>query len=199
MEIDFSWTSDGSLACIHDWRGNYSRLFGHEIESSLSVAEFQEKARALEWTLLTLEELGVLMRAHPELVIVTDVKQDNLDALALIARVLPDSVRRVVPQIYHPSEYMRLQAMGYEKIIWTLYKYRDQEDLAKVLDEASRMDLLAVCMPVRLAKAEYAKGLRSIGIATYAHTVNSSEQWGELRDDWGVDQIYTDYLLSVGE
>ena len=59
---------------------------------------------------------------HPQAFLVTDVKERNLDALEHIGSNYPQFLTRIIPQIYQPSEYTIVRELGFEKIIWTLYK-----------------------------------------------------------------------------
>jgi len=194
IEIDFVWTSDGRLVCIHDWKRSFERLFGRPTESPLSLAEFREEAAKLPLTLLSLDDLKALMLERPALTVVTDVKSNNIAALERMAKVLPEAARRVVPQIYRPNEYKAARKAGYERIVWTLYRYRHQRDIHRVLEEAQAMDLAAVCMPAARAREGHALALRERGIPTYAHTANRPEEAEELKTRWGVTEVYTDFL-----
>ena len=101
IEIDFTWTRDRELVCIHDWNGNFTRLFGYETEQALSLQEFKEERSKVSYSLLTIEELAALMVEFPSLVIVSDVKSDSLAALELMRKTLPEAESRVVPQSYY--------------------------------------------------------------------------------------------------
>lgn len=194
IEVDFTWTSDGRLVCIHDWESNYRRLFKTDVEEPLSLQAFEAQRSRSDFSLLTLSELGELMNAHPRLKIVTDIKENNLTGLDVIAQKLPDSASRVIPQIYVPGEYESVRELGYEQIIWTLYRYSKQGDIEQILREIKSMKLVAVCMSRQRVADGHAKRLKARGIATYAHTINEPEEWKDLRENWGVTQVYTDFL-----
>lgn len=42
FEIDFSWTSDAQLVCLHDWGKRFQKVFGHKTKQPLSLKEFEQ-------------------------------------------------------------------------------------------------------------------------------------------------------------
>ena len=44
FELDFTFTSDGELVCIHDWKVNFKLAFGFETERRLTLEEFDDLA-----------------------------------------------------------------------------------------------------------------------------------------------------------
>ncbi|MDQ8202320.1 glycerophosphodiester phosphodiesterase family protein [Pelagicoccus sp. SDUM812003] len=194
VELDFSWTADGALVCIHDWESNFSRLVGSEVPEPLDLEAFKQARNGAAFHLLTLLELKELMMENPRLKIVTDVKSNSLEALRLMAEEMPELASRIYPQIYRPNEYEIVRSLGFESIIWTLYNYSHGKNIARIVEELEGRDLFAVCMPRDLVKDGHALRLSELGISTYAHTINSPAEWRELRDRWGVTQVYTDFL-----
>ncbi len=194
VEIDFTWTSDGGLVCLHDWESNFSRLFGRSAEEPLSLEAFESERIGKEYTFLTLEDLADMMESDARLKVVTDVKSDNLTALRLISKTLPDASVRVVPQVYLPDEYESVKALGFENIIWTLYRYPKQRDIDRVIAEMTGRNFVAICMSRDRVKDGHALRLKELGVPTFAHTINDPEEWKDLRENWGVTQVYTDFL-----
>lgn len=193
IELDFVWTSDGHLVSLHGWGGTAEWMFGH-VGPPLTLSGFEEASKRGRYTALSLDGVAELMRRKPEMILVTDVKGDNLRALEIVAKTVPDIGNRVVPQIYTTEEYLTVRQMGFQRIIWTLYKYRHIGDIDRIVKEARGMALYAVCMPARLAKKGYALRLRDIGVASYVHTINEHDEWIELQDEFGAAEIYTDFL-----
>ena len=202
FEIDFVWTSDGRLVTLHDWNGNALRTFGFE------VREIPDEQRFKQWVReyarhenLTLDELAALMQEHPRLVLVTDIKDRNVEGLRILARTIEDFAQRVIPQIYHPREYRPVRKIGYRHIIWTLYRFPGNG--REVLEHLrrrflGRMKLFAVAMPVERAHRGLGLELEKLGIPAYVHTINSAEDFERYRDEFGIDEIYTDFLAPVG-
>jgi glycerophosphoryl diester phosphodiesterase len=194
FEIDFVFTSDGHLVCLHDWGPNFQRTFDFAVDESLPLSEFQRLvAQNSKFTNCTLEGLAEWMRRHPTAHIVTDVRGDNLQALRMISTVLEDSLDRVIPQIYRPRNFHTVRAMGYGQLIWTLYRYRGgNEQVVSQIEQWSPP--LAITMPKKRAQSLLPTLLSARGIPTYVHTINSEEEMNRFIKELGVKEIYTDFL-----
>ena len=81
-----------------------------------------------EFNKCTLESLTHWMKKNPSAFIVTDMKEDNLRGLKIIAETIPEFERRIIPQVYDPRNYNKVKRMGYKQIIWTLYRYGGSND-----------------------------------------------------------------------
>ncbi len=66
-----------------------------------------------------------------------------------------------------------------------------------MLSELKNMKLLAVTMPVERAESGLALKLAQRDIASYAHTINEPRLLRQLRDDWGITEIYTDFIAPL--
>ncbi len=120
------------------------------------------------------------MRSHPDALIVTDFKTNNVSGLRMLAAASGDLRDRFIPQIYQPSEYLPVQSFGFRKPIFTLYRL---PSYYKWSEFADRTDLFAVTMPVDRADQAH---LTSKPV--FLHTVNES-----LNLD--VAGFYTDCLI----
>lgn len=194
FELDFVFTSDGHLVCLHDWEDNFKRTFGFETDKPLTLSEFEALAsKHPKYTNCTLEGLATWMAAHPESVIVTDVRGSNLKALRQIGKTLPNARQRVIPQIYKPANHDRVKKLGFDQVIWTLYRYggTDQE----VIQQAEQFEgRFAIAMPTNRARSPLPSALAQRGIPTYVHTVNNKEARDMYLQEYGVTEIYTNRL-----
>ncbi|MFP4011507.1 MAG: endonuclease/exonuclease/phosphatase family protein [Spirochaetaceae bacterium] len=199
FELDFEWTADDRLVGLHDWEGVFERLYGFEPEGPLPYEELRGLDNRPGVTPVDVDDLAAFLAEHPDVRLVTDVKRDNLRALARIAERLEDHGRRVIPQIYHPDEAAEVLELGYERFIWTLYRFRGNRSPERVFFEARTLverhgdALYAVAMPVPVVEDGTAERLAARGIRTYAHTINTCREYERLRE-LGVDGIYTDEL-----
>lgn len=145
------------------------------------------------YTNCTLSGLTDWLKSHPDITIITDVKENNIRALTLIAASIPDAGKRVIPQIYQPENFPKIKALGFQRIIWTLYRYPGKEnDVIRWL--SSMHGSLAVTMPPSLAKRGLSKKLSSLGIKNYVHTINDPAEYRVLNSVYSVSEIYTDTL-----
>lgn len=196
FELDFNYTRDGNLVCLHDWDKVFKKLWGYTPQEVLNLAEFEVFARQnpAGITPCTMSSLAQWMSQHPDAKVITDVKDHNVKALASMRTLLPDAQRRVIPQVYQPDNFSRIKRLGYESIIWTLYQFDGSvEDVLTWTDSFSgnfavamnrKFDILPILVPL----------LSKRNIPVYVHTVNSSVGLTEYREVLGVSEVYTDSL-----
>ncbi len=199
FEIDLSFTLDGQLVCLHDWERSFKRSFGLEPSGPVTLATFRRLVREHgRYEKCDLDSLARWLAHHPEAYLVTDVKGDNLRALALLQQRIGQAERRVIPQVYQPENLSPVVNMGFEQVIWTLYRY--DGDRQAVLAQVRRWlgehlpARLAVTMPRHRARGTLPRELGLLGIPTYVHTINDVEEMRIFRQQHGVTEIYTDEL-----
>lgn len=196
FELDFSFTEDEKLVCLHDWTHSFQRSFGFSTDKKVTLAEFKKLvAEKSEFEKCTLDGLSVWLQENPGAYIVTDVKDDNYKALQIIAAEIPDSARRVIPQVYDPINFNKIKQLGYEQMIWTLYRYLG--DVESVLEWVDTFETpVAVTMPRQRVTTSLPLELQKKGVPTYVHTVNSRKEKKYLLEQMHVSEIYTDFLVK---
>ena len=193
FELDFSFTSDHNLVCIHDWENSFKRSFGFEKTKIPSLPEFEQLViTKSEFNKCTLDSLILWLKENPEAFIITDIKGNNIKGLSLIAQKYPDQINRFIPQIYQPNQFEMAKNLGYKNIIWTLYRYNGNNK--SVIEFAKNNLLFAITMPIDKAKSGLSKDLSNLAIPTYVHTINKEDILEELINEYQVTNIYTDFL-----
>ena len=180
FEIDFNFTKDNRLVCTHDLdkESTYQDFINH-------------RSKNRNFTPMVFEELTEWLDKNPTKSIVTDVKDDNLKALTYIKEHYKEYASRVIPQIYCIEEYEPVKKLGYKNIIFTLYRNGNSD--ATIVSSIRGKDLYAVT--IYKGRAPFlATAITELGIPVYAHTVNSNEVFDFLRENYGVTEIYTDFL-----
>jgi hypothetical protein len=193
FEIDFSWTSDSNLVCLHDWDESFKSSFNLQQSGKRTLSDFLRlvKTRSKVEN-CTLQSLADWLKKNKHAYIVTDIKEDNIRALEKIAKEYPSLQNRFIPQVYQPIEYYQAKALGFKDIIWTLYTYGGSDQ--SVLSHIDNMDLLALTMPRDRADKGLAKlAYDRTGVLSYVHTVNDQSEMNKYLA-LGVNQIYTDFL-----
>ncbi|SFT96080.1 hypothetical protein, partial [Halomonas saccharevitans] len=193
FEVDLSWTSDDELVCIHDWGNSFERSFGINTESAVSLNEFITLVSGKsDVEKCTLTSLAHWMEKNPGDRIVTDVKERNANALKLIAERYPELKNRFVPQVYQPTEYYMARMLGFDNVIWTLYRFRGDNE--SILSHLKNMDLYGLTMPRGKVDAGLAKqAFDERGVRSYVHTINSVDEYLKYLN-LGASEIYTDWL-----
>jgi hypothetical protein len=192
LEVDLLWTSDGHLVCLHDWGESFTSRFGFDTANPLTLAEFERLLMDGGLQNCTLSSLATWMRANPGKRVVTDIKEDNIRGLALVAESFPDLRDRFLPQAYQPEEIAAIKSLGFRDVIWTLYRFDGTVEV--VLGHLAGSDLFAVTMPKERALKGEAWRIREVAsVPIYVHTVNSAFEAGCFTH-LGISGIYTDTL-----
>lgn len=193
FEIDFSWTRDNKLVCIHDWGGSFTKTFGFSLSGKVPTRKqfLYYVIKNKEYKNCTLDSLVVWLERNPWVFIITDVKSGNYDALDEIARLYPKMKNRFIPQIYDPTNYPEVREKGFTKIIWTLYEYKWNK--TDVLNYVKKYNFFAITLPKEKVRTWLALDLKALWKKVYAHTVNNFEELKKLQLLW-VDEVYTDSL-----
>ena len=192
IELDFMLSSDGKPVCIHNWSQYYSNQLG---SVPVTAAEFANVKIFNRFTALTLDSLVKWMVLHPDVYIVTDVKEDNVNMLRHIALAHPEIIGRIIPQIYQYDEYVPVRAMGYSNILLTLYRlptYFDKVNSKYNAEFAKKHRLLGVTADATLANQKFVDTYVAAGVPLFVHTINDAEEQQKFCDI-GVTGIYTAY------
>jgi phosphoglycerol transferase len=195
FEIDLSWTTDRKLVCLHDWEDSFTSRFGEEIEGPLTEAEFAR--RLVDFyperpENCTLASLAQWLRSNPGKRVVTDLKDDNVAGLELIASSYPDLLDRFLPQAFQPEEIATIKAIGFSDVIWTLYRFGGDDEA--VLSALSQAPVFALTMTKDRAATGFANDVRAAtGVRSYVHTVNDRAV-AECYAGKGISGVYTDTL-----
>ena len=84
--------------------------------------------------------------------------------------------------------------MGFNQIIWTLYRYTGTNN--DVLSWVEKFDgALAVTMPKNRAQSDLPKRLAKKKIPTYVHTVNTVQEINYYMKNNKLSEIYTDFCM----
>ena len=138
-------------------------------------------------TQLSLVSLYRWLRRHPNAIIITDVKRRNVDALARISKTAGVLGQRFIAQIYEPSELEPVRALGFHKIILTLYRINMDE--SQILTFLRNHKIFAITLSVRKAFAFFnLRNLKNTGVRLYVHTINHPKVLHYFRQ-LGVDGV----------
>jgi len=190
FEIDFDWTTDGFLVCLHDI-SRFNELTGGKKEA-YSLAEFNQSVMLYGLQQMDLPAVMKWVKEHKEIYLITDIKSENVKALGFIKKNYPEEAKRIIPQVYYFEEYEPVKDQEYKKIMLTLYRanYSDEEVLN--FAQSHRFSILSIPAE-RALNSDLANKLKKLGIITGAHTVNQKDEAEALKKK-GVSIICTDSL-----
>ncbi len=191
IEIDFNYTADDHLVCIHDWSDAYP---GQE---ALTLEAFQAMQIQGKFTPMTAEDLIDLMRENPQMHLVTDTKRSlhrvMTDLTALVGND-SDLLSRFIIQVYHEGEKAHIQQIypfADGQFLFTIYAWGPWSLEAARICNDENISVLTV--PYGTMPAEDAALMDQLGFTVYEHTVNRADL-ARAALDRGIHSFYTDSL-----
>lgn len=194
FEIDFSRTTDGKYVGLHDWDGHVLRFFEIEKElklTPLSHSHFMGLKSLNDIKFFDLQILSGFLKEKKDIVIITDIKKDNIEFLKTLKATFEEFDHHFIPQVYNQQEYFAAKELGFTRIIYTLYLSKD--DVPNIVEFANNHKPFAITMPFERLKYKDWKSLLELETKIFVHTVNSYEDALNYIE-MGVDGIYTDVL-----
>lgn len=184
FEVDLVFTSDNQLVARHD--------FPLKITSD----EFLEQKINGIYTPLSFENILDLMDKYPDVIIITDTKDDfgkSFDEIMKQAESRdPLLFERIVPQVYNEENIAFLaERSKFEKIIYTLYK-TEASDQAVYKSAQQNKNIKIVTMNEDRFSEKLTQDLHTLGVEVFVHTLNAGEKITKYLSA-GADGIYTDY------
>ncbi|MDD6879466.1 MAG: glycerophosphodiester phosphodiesterase family protein, partial [bacterium] len=191
IELDFNFTADRRLVCIHDWY----HMYAEEIQTDIALTydEFMNVKIYRNFTPLAIEDVIDFLREHDGVYIVTDIKSDNIGALSVISELCPDMLDRFIVQIYSADEYDAVRELGFEQIVYTLYRltWNEKTDTEALAEFAESHKLVGYTFAAELCDVEgYVDGMKKTGVPLFVHTVDGEEEQQKYFD-MGISGIYT--------
>ncbi|HAZ95835.1 MAG TPA: hypothetical protein DCW73_00960 [Treponema sp.] len=190
-ELDFRISTDNFLVCTHEWNQVYSN--GIPLDSPVSKDEFLSCKIYGEFASMDLESLKLFFAAYEDFYVVTDSKDNNVEACRIIARDAPEFIDRFIIQIYHASEYDKIRELGFKNIIYTLYRTSQEErEISLLIDFAKSHPFVGFTYWYYFAET-YLETFSRNNIPSYIHTVNDKNEQVKFFN-LGAAAIYTDSL-----
>ncbi len=194
LEIDFCFTSDDRLVCVHDFKNYYSSSLG---KSDITYDEFEEvRHNTYPFTSFTLDYLCEWIRGHRDVIIVTDIKENCVEGARIISEEYHDLKDNFCIQIYSTSDYDAVKKLGFDNIILTLYymNWNEKTDTDAIVEFAKSHKLAGITFSAEMVSLVegYVDALLEAGTPLYVHTVNNEVEHQKLFD-MGIWGIYTDY------
>lgn len=191
IEIDFNYTADEQLVCVHDWTDAYPEA------EPLTLEAFRASKIQGKFTPLTAEDLIGIMRENPQMYLVTDTKrnlQQVIQDLTAIAGDDADLLERFIIQVYYEGEKARIQEVypfADEQFLFTIYAWGPWSlEAARICNEEN---ISVLTVPYGTIPQEDAALMQELGFTVYVHTVNRADL-AHLALEQDIRGFYTDSL-----
>jgi hypothetical protein len=183
IELDLLETTDGYLVAAHDW-GKFHKITGNTGSNPISLEEFRSRRIYGRHTPLSEVEIREILRANPDLILVTDKIQDPravIDALPF--------KDRVVMELSSLEDYQEALDLGVKYPLYSL----DGSSAGFETVFARRIPLVAF-PAAALQRPEGRAFLRRLHRSRGCAFVYSSNEEAFIRDNLalGVTAFYTD-------
>jgi glycerophosphoryl diester phosphodiesterase len=187
FEVDLEFTSDGVLVATHGWP-----------DGPMSVAEFREAAEVRGFSGLTFRELLGVFAEWRDSYLILDTKGSSTAMWREVARLaraeLPDSLERLIPQLYSPVRRDVAETAAFDRVLITLYRSSAPDWFILRFLRSSGIDVVTA-PPSRLS-GSFLRDLNDLGVKVYAHTIDDPDSAATLRAR-GVHGVYSGSLCCL--
>lgn len=197
FEVDLNLTSDQKIVLIHDWNDyqrqsdNFFNTIFQNKPKQYSYQEFKQLTMIKDLTQMDLNDLVIWIKNHPDCKIILDTKRNTNEVLKTIKNKYPEILNNLIAQIYYFEQYQAVKDMGYETIIFSLYKtnYNNDELLSFLADK----EVYAISIYSKNILNKLPLKFKNNNTQIFIHTINDLNQY-KIMSLLGIDGIYTDFL-----
>lgn len=193
IEVDFMYTSDHELVCMHKWSEQWT---GEEVPS---LEEFTTGKIFGKYTAMTAKDVVQYMEQHPQLHIIIDTKEEDqtevVKSLVDLSAGHTDVTDRFIIQLYQggvKEEIQKIYPFSEENFLFTAYKFGSHYP-NKIMKICYDENIAVVTVPYDVWDEETKKLYLSKGFTLFEHTVNRPD-WARISLREGVHGFYTDFL-----
>ncbi len=201
LEIDFLFTSDGHLVCLHEWQNFYGMTQPCTLERFLSLKIYHK------FTTISAETFISYMRQYPDLYLIIDTKEQSMAEVVGELLRLCDYEKsvadRFVIQLYDrgiKTQIMELYPFGADNFLFTAYKF-GADRIADIKNLCLEEEIRIVTVPYGSWNQTTVQQFNDAGFYVFEHTVNFTGMTDNALAR-GVYGFYTDSLqesdLGIG-
>lgn len=201
LEMDFLFTSDGHLVCLHEWKNFLGMTQPCTLERFLSMKIFHK------FTTISAETFISYMRQYPDMYLIIDTKEQSMAEVVGELLRLCDYEKsvadRFVIQLYDrgiKAQIMELYPFGADNFLFTAYKF-GADRIANIKNLCLEEDIRIVTVPYGSWNQATVQQFNDAGFYVFEHTVNFTGMTDNALAR-GVYGFYTDSLqesdLGIG-
>lgn len=193
LEIDFLFTSDGHLVCLHEWKNFYGMASACTLEQFLSLRIFEN------FTTISAAQLISYMRQYPDMYIIVDTKES--DTVSVVAELLrlcsydAEIADRFVIQLYDAgikAKVCELYGFRNDNFLFTAYNFGPSR-ISEILELCREEEIRVITVPYGAWDNETVARFAAEGYLIFEHTVNFTKMTKSSLAR-GVYGFYTDFL-----
>ena len=157
--------------------------------------------KILRWyTPLDVEAIAALMRAHPDMYVITDTKDPGATGMYWAMKLLraqlgadrDELCKRIIVQIYREPNLKTVRSVyRFPNIIYTLYMLNTTTTRAVQFAKAN--DIPVIVFDTTRWSPKFANQIKAAGIASSIHVVNSADKAALFRS-YRVRYLFSDVL-----
>lgn len=186
FECDMILTADQKLVACHDWNTGMQEGFSEENIPTREV--FMNTKIYDKYTPMSIDEIVVFMREHPDVYVVTDTKSAEEEYYRVEFQQWTDTAReysceeileRVIVQIYHPYMYGDIKKLyPFKNFIFTLYAEGytgNREEMKEYAKFCRGNQIDVITMRADFYTDELNEICKAYQVQLFVHTVNEQE------------------------
>lgn len=196
IEIDFSYTTDHELVCIHSWDEPWG---DPNSEEAPDLNEYLNGKIFGKFTTMTASDIMDYMKAYPQLHIIVDTKEPDflgvIEDLTELASEDSSILDRFIIQLYDSGMKAKVQDIypfPDENILFTAYMFGTNR-VGSIMQLCYDENISVVTTKYDSWDDETVQFFNSKGIVIFEHTVNRPD-FAEQSLTRGVHGFYTDFL-----
>lgn len=195
IELDFLFTSDGHLVCLHEW----SNLLG--LGGPVPLERFLSLKMYNRFTTITAADVMGYMDQYEDMYLIIDTKEE--DAVGVVAELLrlcgsdPDIASRLVIQLYDSGVRQQMQelyAFADDNFLFTSYKFGPQR-ISEIMELCQEEGIRVIAAPYGSWDKATVQKMKDAGFLVFEHTVNFTNMTDNAVNR-GVYGFFTDSLLE---
>jgi len=193
QEIDFGYTSDGVLVCVHEWSDITDSAQPLSLQDFLAIKIYGK------YSPMTGEDVVEYMHRNPQLHVVLDSK--DADTLRIVEDLMelcggdPALMNRFIVQLYDGGVkpgIVETYPFPDENFLFTAYKF-GAERYSEIMGLCFEESIRVVTIPSGFWEQEIIDLFRSKEIFVYEHTINRPDK-ANASIEKGIYGVYTDFL-----
>lgn len=196
LEIDFLFTSDGHLVCLHEWPNLLGMTSPCTLERFLSLKIYNH------FTTISAEQLIGYMREYPDMHLIIDTKE--ADVCAVVEELLrlceydPSIAQRFVIQLYDAgirAQMQELYPFSDDNFLFTIYKF-GKDRVTDIMNLCREEQIKVITVPYGSWDRETTQMVSDAGFLIFEHTLNFTTMTDNALSR-GVYGFYTDSLQEA--